>query len=135
MADDGEIPVVEGEVLPAHTMYNQPKVTDGEIWEALEQNEGNVAAAARALGMLRNKLQERIDRKPELIQLLQDIREETVDIAENNQMKRARSGADPNAERFVLSTLGRKRGYSTAVTGSGANGEIVVEIRKIADGD
>lgn len=120
------------EPLPtAITYYNTPRVTDGEIWDALVNNGGNVSRAARLLGFTRTKLQERIDRKPDLIQLLADLREEAVDDAETNQLLRARSGADPQAERFVLQTLGRKRGYSTA-GGGVEKGDVHIIIRKIA---
>jgi len=130
--DPSQYPLV-GEVLPAHEMYNQPKVTNADIWEALEQSEGNVAAAARSLGLSRTKLQERIDRCPDLITLLADMREEVVDIAESNQMKRAKSGADPNAERFVLQTLGKRRGWNTAAGGMNGSGDITVTITRFAE--
>ena len=141
MSEDPDIPTVSGEVLPsdpefipALDMYNQPKVTAAEIYEALVASEGNVTAAGRALRLSRHKLQERIDRNPQLLQLMDDLREEVIDIAESNQFARAKSGADPNAERFVLQTLGRKRGYSTSVAGMNQGGEIVVQIRKLGSG-
>lgn len=131
MADQPQQALV-GEVLPAHEMFNQPKVTNAQIWEALELSEGNVAAAARYLGMTRTKIQERIDRCPDLINLLSDMREEVVDVAESNQLKRAKSGADPNAERFVLQTLGKRRGWNTAAGGMNGNGDITVTITQFA---
>lgn len=132
MPDPSQYPLV-GEVLPAHDMYNQPRVTAGQIWDALVEADGNVAAAARSLDLSRTKLQERIDRSPDLINLLSDMREEVVDIAETNQMRRAKSGADPNAERFVLQTLGKRRGWNTATGSMGSNGDITVTITKFAE--
>lgn len=134
MADSDHIPSVEGEYFPpAHPMYNQPKVSGAEIWEALEASAGNIGAAARALGLPRHKLQERIDRNPDLIRLLDDMREEVVDQAESNHFVRAKSGADPSAERFVLQTLGKRRGWNTAVGGLNSNGDIVVTIKKFSE--
>lgn len=125
---------LEGEVVLAHQMYNQPKVSNAEIWDALELEEGNVSAAARRLDMTRNKLQERIDRSPELQILMGDLREEVVDVAEVNTMKRAKSGSDPIAEKFVLQTLGKRRGWNTAAGGINGSGDITVTITRFAPG-
>lgn len=125
---------LEGEVVLAHQMWNQPKVTNAEIWEALEAEEGNVSAAARLLDMTRTKLQERIDRSPELQILMGDLREEVVDVAEVNTMKRAKSGSDPIAEKFVLQTLGKRRGWNTAAGGINGSGDITVTITRFAPG-
>lgn len=130
MASDAPI---QGEVVLANQMFNQPKISNGEIWDALEASEGNIAAAARALGMVRSKLQERIDRCPDLLNLLNDMREEVVDISETNQMRRAKSGVDPNAERFVLQTLGKRRGWNTATAGANGAGDLVITIKKFAE--
>lgn len=125
---------LEGEVVLAHQMYNQPRVSNAEIWEALELEEGNVSAAARRLDMTRTKLQERIDRSPELQILMGDLREEVVDVAEVNTMKRAKSGSDPIAEKFVLQTLGKRRGWNTAAGGINGSGDITVTITRFAPG-
>jgi len=130
-ADPSQYPLV-GELLPAHTMHNQPNISAGQIWDALVEADGNVAAAARALDLSRTKLQERIDRNPDLITLLSDMREEVVDVAETNQFRRAKSGVDPRAEQFVLSTLGKRRGWSTAAGGINAGGDITVHITQFA---
>jgi hypothetical protein len=124
---------IQGEVVLANQTFNQPRVTNADIWEALEQSEGNIAVAARALGLGRTKLQERIDRCPDLIVHLSDMREEVIDVAESNTMKRAKSGADPVAEKFVLQTIGKRRGWSTASIGGNGGGDIVVTIKKFAE--
>lgn len=124
---------IEGEVVLAHQMFNQPKVTNADIWDALEQSEGNIAVAARALGLSRTKLQERIDRNPDLQMHLSDMREEVVDVAEQNTMRRAKSGVDPIAEKFVLQTLGKRRGWNTAAGGMNGNGDITVTITRFSD--
>ncbi len=125
---------LEGEVVLAHQMFNQPKVTNADIWEALEQSEGNIAVAARALGLSRTKMQERIDRSPDLLTHLSDMREEIVDVAETNTYKRAKSGVDPIAEKFVLQTLGKRRGWNTASGGVNGSGDITVTITRFAPG-
>lgn len=119
----------------AHEMYNQPKIPAGEIYDLIKEYRGNKAAICRELGITRTKLDERINKSPELQELMNDLREEVIDTAESNMFRRVESGADPAAERFILSTIGRNRGYSTSVTGSGSNGDIVVTIKRFGEGD
>lgn len=129
MADE---PLYEN--LPAAiVMHNQPRVSAAEIAEALTLHDGNLAACCRELSMTRSKLVERINQYPELIELLSDMREEVLDYAEGFQFARAKSGADPASERFLLSTIGKQRGYSTSVAGMGSNGDIVVTIRRFGE--
>lgn len=120
--------------LPApHAMYNQPKISAGEIYDLIKEFRGNKGAIARELGITRRKLEDKINSNPDLIELLSDMREAVVDRAEDNMFKRVESGADPAAEKFILSTIGRGRGYSTSVSGSGDNGEIVISIKRFGD--
>jgi hypothetical protein len=130
--DTSQYPL-EGEVLPAHSMHSQPKISAADIWDALVASDGNIGAAARSLGCTRTYLQQRIDRNPDLIIMLDDLREEAVDQAESNQLTRAKSGADPSAERFVLQTLGKRRGWNTAVGGMSGSGDITVTITRFAE--
>lgn len=134
MADDAPISIEGGDYFPpAVNMRNQPNVSGGEIWDALVASGGNIGAAARALGLPRYKVQERIDRNVDLQRLLSDMREEVVDSAESNHFIRAKSGADPAAERFVLQTLGKHRGWNSAVGGMNGSGDIVVTIKKFSE--
>lgn len=120
--------------LPApHAMYNQPVVTAGELYDLIKEYRGNKGAIARELGWTRRKLEEKINKNPDLIELLSDMRESVIDNAEDNMFKRVESGADPAAEKFVLSTIGRGRGYTTSVAGAGDNGEIVISIKRFGD--
>lgn len=116
-----------------HPMYNQPLIPAGKIYDALVEFRGNKAAVCRELGIRRRILDERISRNADLQELLSDMREEVIDNAESNMFVRAESGADPAAEKFILQTIGRNRGYSTAISGNGANGDIVVTIRRFGD--
>lgn len=120
---------------PAVQMFNQPSITAAEIAEALVEANGNISVAARELGMRRGVLMDRINSNADLVTTLSDLREALVDKAEENQLTRAIGGADPAAERFVLQTLGKSRGYSTAIGGMGAGGDIVVTIRKFSEDD
>jgi len=123
---------VEGTIEPR---VNTPRVSEGDIYNALVEADGNKSAAARALDMRREVLQERIDRSPTLASLMQDLNEDIIDEAESNHRKRVRSGQDPTAERFILQTLGKGRGYTTGVSGSGKDGDIVITVRKFGEPD
>jgi hypothetical protein len=99
-----------------------PKHTNAEIETALLEAEGNVAAAARALEMRRTHLKEKIDKSAYLTTVLNDLREELLDTAEDNKFKAVRAG-DQQASSFVLMTLGKNRGYSQRLEATGKNGE------------
>lgn len=103
--------------------------TRAEIYEALIASKGNINAAVRELGSDRRWVNQTITSTPELVALLDDIREGTIDTAEQNIFADVEKG-DQSASRFVVSTIGKKRGWNPGVEGSGKNGAIVVEIRE-----
>jgi hypothetical protein len=108
-----------------------PKVTDGEIYEQLIASDGNKAHAARELHMSRSRLSARIDRSVVLTSLLNDMVEGIVDQAEQNVYADVRKN-DATANRFVLTTRGKSRGWASGVEGTGKGGEIVVQINRLA---
>jgi hypothetical protein len=108
------------------------KVSDADIYEQLAASDGNQSKAARELGVSRRYLHGRIEKSATLVALLQDMQEEILDTAENNVFADVRKN-DPTANRFVLSTLGKSRGWSQGVAGSGKDGEIVVQINRLSE--
>lgn len=106
-------------------------VTNSAIYEQLIKSDGNMSFAARELGVSRAWLAERVARNVTLSAMMQDQVAEIVDIAQANTFADVRKN-DPVANRFVLQTLGKDRGFSTGVVGSGKNGEIVVVINKLS---
>lgn len=82
---------------------------------------------------MRSKVQDKVNQHPELLKLLSDLRETVVDQAESNQSKRVFAGDDPASERYILSTLGKDRGFNQGVSGTGKDGEIVVVIKKLTE--
>ncbi len=128
----GEVAKSDTEDYLPHS--NDPRVTDAQIYEALIATEGNKSKAARDLGMSRKRLVERAERIPALVALMEDLREDILDTAEDNVFADVRKN-DPTANRFVLSTLGKTRGWSQGVAGSGKDGEIVVQINRLAPAD
>lgn len=105
--------------------------TKGEVYKALLDAKGNISAAARSLGRFRSAIKRIIDSTPELVALLEDIREEHVDRAEFNIFADVEKG-DAAQSRFVAQTLGKARGWSMGVSGLGKDGAITVEITSFA---
>lgn len=105
-----------------------------EIYEALIAAQGNISMVVRELGSTRKYVIETINSTPELVALLEDIREAHIDNSEQNIFADVAKG-DQSASRFVVSTLGKKRGWSPGVEGSGKNGAIVVEIKNFTGAD
>lgn len=107
-------------------------VTSAQIYEALSASNGNISASARAVGLTRTNFVARVQKSPALMALLEDLRETIVDKAEQNQYAEVLAG-DAAASRFILQTLGKNRGYSTGVAGTGKDGAIVVEIKSFTE--
>lgn len=107
-------------------------VTDGQIYTMLIEQKGNISATARELSVRRSTLKERIDKSAPLVALLNDMREGAVDQAEQNQFSDVEKGDGP-ASRFLLTTLGKDRGYTAGVSGNGKGGEIVVQIKSFSE--
>ncbi len=109
-------------------------VTASDIYEALVESEGNISRAAAKLGVSRSWVQKKIDTNVTLLAMLQDRREAVVDQAETNVFADVYKN-DPTANRFVLQSIGKERGWSSGVGGTGKNGEIVVVINKLGTPD
>lgn len=86
------------------------RLTAAQIEHALRQANGNVAYAARELGVARWTLVRHISRSEHLKQVVTEAREEMVDIAETALRKQIEQG-NIAAIIFALKTVGRPRGY------------------------
>lgn len=87
--------------------------------EAIRRARGLLSYAADALGVTRWALYKFVEQHPELYEVIEEARERTLDLAENNILSKVDSG-DYNASQFVLSRLGRNRGYGEKVEQSGS---------------
>lgn len=85
-------------------------LTNAQIEHALKLKAGNIAAAAREMGVSRSTLNRRIAGSPGLREFVYDAREELVDIAES-ALKREVLGGNITAIIFTLKTQGKQRGY------------------------
>jgi hypothetical protein len=92
---------------------------------AIRANGGNVTKAAEQLTMTRAGLYARIQKSEHLQTVLLDIRESTVDLAENVLITALKEG-NLTAAIFIAKTQGRARGYSERVEMTGADGGAIV---------
>lgn len=97
----------------ATVVYGKLELEDAVA--ALYTTKGNVAEAARLLHVGRYKLQAMIDNKPDLRDLLDDVRETFLDRIEASVFERA-AGGDFQAQKFILTSLGKRRGWGQQVT-------------------
>jgi len=92
--------------------------TIAELAEVLERAYGHVYMAANMLGMSHQALYKRIAKSPDLAEICEKHRGTLVDTAEI-QIRRLVNQGDFAAVKFVLSTLGRDRGYGQGSPGPG----------------
>ena len=95
--------------------------TTGEVIDALKAAHGIKAHAAEILGCNRRTVDNYIDRHPTVAQAYEDLRQTLVDRAERGLIKKLVEEEWP-AIRYVLSTLGKDRGYVERQEVTGAEG-------------
>jgi len=88
-----------------------PKITTEQVKNALIECHGLAYAAARNLGVAPSTIFRRVQKHPELAELVKDARELRLDEAEGALMAAVRRG-EGWAVCFFLKTQGRSRGYS-----------------------
>lgn len=110
------------------------RLTLKQIEEALKKTAGNLSQAAKALGVDRKTIYNRINANPALAASLADIREELVDIAESALRRNVING-DNSAIFYTLnnSPEAKRRGWGprqeiTGVDGAPMAAVSVVEI-------
>ena len=92
-------------------MAGKDRYTTAEVIEALQRFQGIKALAAEALECDRHTVDNYIKRHPTVAQAYQDLRETMVDRAERGLLKLL-VAEDWQAIKYVLSTLGKDRGYA-----------------------
>ncbi len=85
--------------------------TDNELIEALHKSGGFRSATAELLGVSRSAVSNRINRSEELQQIVYDIEESRLDLAETSLINSLKDG-EPWAVQFYLKRKGQKRGYN-----------------------
>lgn len=93
-----------------------------QLAEALRENRGMVATAARQLGMNHSALCARIKDSPTLQAVVAEAREHMTDRAELKLYEKVEDG-ESWAVTFYLRTQGKSRGYVERQEVTGANGD------------
>lgn len=91
-------------------MANKNRYTEEQIKDALTKAGGFISIACKSLGCTRKTIYNYIDKFPELKDIVTDIREQYLDIAEAALIKNVKDGKSSDIKYF-LNTQGKKRGY------------------------
>lgn len=92
------------------------KFSKKQIADALRKSGGRIATACKYLeeaygrSLHRNAIYQMMERHPDLREIRDWAQERIVDIAEHNMWEAVRK-KDLKASRYILSSLGRSRGY------------------------
>lgn len=92
-----------------------------DVYAALMKARGNLTNAARLLGRPRRVLTDFMTTLPELYQVLDEIRHQRLDAIEERVLDAAEAGS-PSEAKFILTTLGKDRGYTTRIENTGKDG-------------
>lgn len=84
--------------------------TAEQVIEAIRNNNGLLAAAARELGIDRSTVWRYCQRFPTIQKALDDARDTNLDYAEGQLMRAVKAG-NVTAIMFLLKTVGKSRGY------------------------
>lgn len=90
------------------------KASDNAIDAALRASDGQVAQAARLLGMARQSLHERVTASPRLRGVIQEIEDEILDLGIGHITKGVKDG-DKDYVKMFVTQKGRKRGWGNKV--------------------
>lgn len=86
------------------------KIPESAVAEALKAAHGFYSGAARALGISRQSVRDRVKKSPALRAVVDDCLETHLDEAES-RLTEAIDRGEPWAVRFLLECKGRPRGY------------------------
>ena len=86
------------------------RLRSADVEVGLRKNGGNMAAVARALKVSRVAVKKFVDRRPALLEIVRDLREAHIDVAEE-QLHAAVARGEAWAVCFFLKTQAKQRGY------------------------
>ena len=107
--------------VDSDTSKSEKRVSDAAIASEIVEQCGNVSAIARELKMRRGAVQERINVSADLALILEENKEGIIDDSETNMFRAVKAGDLP-ASKFILSTIGKNRGYGTRTELTGLDG-------------
>lgn len=97
------------------------KFTDEQAYDALKATRGNFSKAAEMCGVRRKTFADRVAQKPVLKELVEEMKQEVFDQAEEN-FTNAVFAADLGASKLILETVGKERGYAKNIQVSDPDG-------------
>lgn len=109
------------------------RLTEKAVAEQIGKLRGNTSAIGRAFGVTRQAVAAYIGRRPALVDLLKDCREERVDNAES-ALDLAVLRGEAWAVCFTLKTQGKDRGYTERHEHTGKDGG-AMEFKNVSDAD
>ena len=86
------------------------KLNNKDIIDALRKTNGNLTLTGQLLGCSREAIRLRVNRFPEIREVLDESRESVIDVAEG-ALQRAVLNGEGWAIAFTLKTIGKRRGY------------------------
>jgi len=106
--------------------------------EALRASNGVQSAAARMLGCHRSTVKEYIEKSDRIREVVEEEKQGFIDLAENKLMQLIQKAEDDGDLRlqldtlkFVLSTLGKDRGYFKKRQGGNINANVVNVLNQV----
>lgn len=96
-------------------------IYEKDAFAALVHANGNMSKAAGLLNRSRDALRRWLKHRPDFIEMVTSMEDSMLDSVEEVLHSQALSG-DPAQVRFVMSTKGKNRGYSTRVENTGKDG-------------
>ena len=102
-------------------MFRALPLIEVDVYAALMWAKGNLSLAADVLNRPRRVLTDWLKANPEMYQVIDEIRERRLDTIQDKVIAQAELG-DGTQARFVLSTIGKDRGFTTRVENTGKDG-------------
>lgn len=102
-------------------MFRSLPLIEVDVYAALMHERGNLGRAAKLLCRPRRVLTDWMRSVPEMHQVLDEIRDTRIDNIQDSVISAAELGDGAQA-RFVLTTLGKERGFTTRVESTGKDG-------------
>lgn len=105
------------------------KLSKTKLESAIKGSFGNITVIAQKLQVERKTVYEWLEKDPVMKSLLTDERDKMLDLAENKLVAKINEG-DSRLISFVLSTLGKSRGYTSGqeIKHSGTTEHIIREM-------
>ena len=111
--------------------------TNDQIAEALKESSGLISYAAKQLNVPIEVLKKQVRRNKFLRNLMLELRESAVDLAEDTLMWRMREKKDGIVAMFVLKCIGKQRGWvdKPDKAGESLDKPVYIKILPVSDSD